>query len=396
MKFSRCIGGLVLLTAFLSGCQQESSPAISAQVPSVSYIKVATATHQIDAKMQARVVASQIAEVRPQVSGIVQERLFEEGSIVEEGQLLYQIDPATFQAAYNEAKANLNSAQASLETAKLKDDRYAKLIKVEGISQQDADDAHAAYLEAKANIEKYTAALETASINLEYTRVKAPISGHIGISSVTKGALVTAQQSSALATIQTLNPIYVDMTQRSSELLKLRQLINEKAVSQGSAAVRLTLEDGSEYDHEGRLKVQEVSVDASTGSVTLRAEFPNPDGLLLPGMFVRTQVNEAVNEGAIVVPQQGIHRAADGQAYAYVIDDSNRVEKRIVETSAAVENKWVITSGLSLNDRLLVEGSDKVRAGSEVTPILVEMNSSGAMVTVTEPQSDEPFSQGGV
>jgi len=396
MKFSRWIRGLVLLTVLLSGCQQESTPQVSAPAPSVSYVKVSTATHQIDAKMQARVVASQIAEVRPQVGGIIQERLFEEGSIVEQGQLLYQIDPATFQAAYNEAKANLNSAEASLETAKLKDDRYAKLIDIEGISQQEADDAHAAYLEAKASIEKYKAALETASINLEYTKVKAPISGHIGISSVTKGALVTAQQSSALATIQTLNPIYVDMTQRSTELLKLRKLMHEQAVKQGSTAVTLTLEDGSDFDHEGQLKVQEVQVDASTGSVTLRAEFPNPDGLLLPGMFVRTQVNEAINEGAILVPQQGIHRAADGQAYAYVIGDDNRVERRIVETSGAVENKWVIVSGLSVNDKLLVEGSDKVRPGSEVNPVQVEMNKDGAMVTVAGPESDVQSSQGGV
>jgi len=396
MKFSRWIGGLVLLTALLSGCQQESTPQVSAPAPSVSYVKVSTGTHQIDAKMQARVVASQIAEVRPQVGGIIQERLFEEGSIVEEGQLLYQIDPATFQAAYNEAKANLSSAEASLETAQLKNDRYAKLVKIEGVSQQEADDAYAAYLEAKADIEKYKAALETASINLEYTKVKAPISGHIGISSVTKGALVTAQQSTALATIQTLNPVYVDMTQRSTELLKLRKLMHEQAVRKGSTAVTLTLEDGSEYDHEGQLKAQEVSVDASTGSVTLRAEFPNPDGLLLPGMFVRSEVNEAVNEGAIVVPQQGIHRAADGQAYAYVIDDDNRVERRTVETSDAVENKWVIVSGLSVDDKLLVEGSDKVRPGSEVNPIQVEMNSNGAMVTVTEPESDESSSQGGV
>ena len=396
MKFSRCIGGLVLVTTLLSGCQQDNAPTRSVSVPSVSYIQVATATHQIDTKMQARVVASQIAEVRPQVSGIIQQRLFEEGSVVEQGQLLYQIDPATFQAAYNEAKANLNSAKASLKTAQLKDQRYTKLVKLNGISQQEADDAHATYLEAKANIDKYQAALETASINLEYTRVKAPISGHIGISSVTKGALVTAQQSSALATIRTLNPIYVDMTQRSSELLELRQLIREKAIKQGSTAVTLTLENGSEYEHEGQLKMQEVSVDTSTGSVTLRAEFPNPDGLLLPGMFVRTQVNEAVNESAIVVPQQGIYHAADGQAYAYVIDDNNRIERRIVQTSDAIENKWVITSGLSVNDKLLIEGSGKVRPGSEVKPVLVEMNNNGTIETIAQPATDTSSAQGGV
>ena len=178
--------------------------------------------------------------------------------------------------------------------------------------------------------------------------------------------------------------------------MELRQLIREKAIKQGSTAVTLTLENGSEYEHEGQLKMQEVSVDTSTGSVTLRAEFPNPDGLLLPGMFVRTQVNEAVNESAIVVPQQGIYHAADGQAYAYVIDDNNRIERRIVQTSDAVENKWVITSGLSVNDKLLIEGSGKVRPGSEVKPVLVEMNNNGTIETIAQPATDTSSAQEGV
>ncbi|WP_417227961.1 efflux RND transporter periplasmic adaptor subunit [Amphritea sp.] len=395
MKYSRYIGGLVLITALISGCQQETPAMRGPTVPAVSYITVTSSSHNIDTQMQARVVASQVAEVRPQVSGIIQQRQFEEGNLVEQGQLLYQIDPASYQSAYNEAKANLNSAKAALHTAKLKDQRYAKLIKLQGISQQDADDAHAAYLEAKANIEKYQAALETAAINLEHTKVKASISGHIGISSVTKGALVTAQQASALATIRTLDPIYVDMTKSSAELLKLRQLVREKDVTQGTTAVTLKLEDGSEYDHQGQLKMQEVSVDASTGTVTLRAEFPNPDGLLLPGMFVRTQVNEAVDENAILVPQQGIYHSADGTAYAYVISDDNHIEKRIVQTVNAVDNTWLIASGLAVNDKLLVEGSGKVRPGSEVKPIQVEMNSNGSMVTVVKPNTDTAAIQGG-
>ncbi|MDO6561791.1 efflux RND transporter periplasmic adaptor subunit [Amphritea sp. 1_MG-2023] len=395
MKYSNKIGGLVLITALLSGCLQDSQPTKSVSVPAVSYVSVTTASHNINTQMQARVVASQVAEVRPQVSGIIQQRQFQEGNLVEQGQLLYQIDPASYQAAYNEAKANLNSAKAALQTAKLKDQRYAKLIKLQGISQQDADDAHALYLEAKANIEKYQAALETAAIDLEHTKIRASISGHIGISSVTKGALVTSQQTSALATIRTLDPIYVDMTKSSTELLTLRQLIREKGVTQGTTTVTLTLENGSEYDHEGQLKMQEVAVDSATGAVTLRAEFPNPDGLLLPGMFVRTQVNEAVNENAIVVPQQGIYHAADGQAYAYVIDDNNRVERRIVQTSDAIDNKWVITSGLSANDKLLVEGSGKVRPGSEVQPIRVNIDGNGSMISVVEPSPDAASLQGG-
>jgi membrane fusion protein (multidrug efflux system) len=346
--------------------------------------------------MQGRVVASRSAEVRPQVGGIVLQRLFEEGSTVEQGQLLYQIDPATYQSAFNEAKANLNSAKASVETAKLKDQRYANLLKFEGVSQQEADDAHATYLEAKANIEKYQAALATASINLEFTKVTAPISGHIGISSVTVGALVTAGQSSALATIRTLDPIYVDMTKSSKDLLKLRKMMGENEITQGTADVSLTLEDGSEYGSVGHLKMQEVSVNSSTGSVTLRAEFPNPDGILLPGMFARTRVNEAVDKNAILVPQQGVYHGATGEAYAYVIGDNNLVEKRILETINAVDNKWLIASGLSVNDKLLVEGSNKLRPGSEVKPIEVQMDTNGFMVTLTEQTKDTSAMQGGV
>ncbi|WP_158972007.1 efflux RND transporter periplasmic adaptor subunit [Paraglaciecola sp. L3A3] len=396
MKSTIYIGGLIIAATIFSSCQQDTAPAPSKQTPAVSYIKVTTAEHNIDTKMQGRVVASLSAEIRPQVGGIIQTRLFKEGSTVKQGELLYQIDPATYQSAYNEAKANLNSAKASLATAKLKDERYANLLKFEGVSQQEADDAHATYLEAQADIEKYEAALATAAINLEFTKIKAPISGHIGISSITSGALVTAQQTSALATIRTLDPIYVDMKKSSKELLKLRKLINESGISQGNAQVTLTLEDGSQYSHKGQLTMQEVSVDASTGNVTLRAEFPNPDGILLPGMFVRTEVNEAINKNAILVPQQGIFRTATGEAFAYVINDNNLVERRVVQTLDAFENQWVIAAGLSVNDKLLVEGSGKIRPGSEVTPVQVEMNNKGIMVTVVDQNSNSASAQGGV
>ena len=393
MKSSIYIGGLLLAVTLLSGCQQERAPARTKPVPAVSYITVTTSVHNIDTKMQGRVVASLSAEVRPQVGGIIQTRSFVEGNTVEKGQLLYQIDPATYQSAYNEAKASLNSAKASLETAKLKDERYVNLLKFEGVSQQDADDAHATYLEAKADIEKYQAALATASINLEFTKVTAPISGHIGISTVTPGALVTAQQASALATIRTLDPIYVDMTKSSKELL---QLIGKNGVKQGTTAVSLTLEDGSEYNLKGQLKMQEVSVDASTGTVTLRAEFPNPDGVLLPGMFVRTKVNEAVDEHAILVPQQGVYHDATGEAYAYVINEDNKVERRSLKTINAVGNKWLLESGLAVDDKLLVEGSGKVSPGSEVKPVEVQMDTNGSMVTLSEQTKDTSVMQGGV
>jgi len=397
MKHSIAIGTLLVTASLLSACQQESNTTAKkvASVPAVSYINVKTQSHNIDTKMQGRVTASLVAQVRPQVSGIVQKRFFTEGNTVEKGQLLYQIDPATYQSAYNEAKANLNSAKALVDTAKLKHERYVKLLKFEGVSQQDADDAHAAYLEAKANIEKYQAALATAAINLEFTKVKAPISGHIGISNVTQGALLTAAQASELATIRTLDPIYVDMTKSSTELLKLRQLMREKGISQGTTAVSLTLADGTQYNHSGQLKMQEVSVDPSTGTVTLRAEFPNPDGLLLPGMFVRGQVNEAVDENAILVPQQGIYHSATGDAFAYVIDSENKVEKRTVHTISAVDNKWLIASGLSANDKLLIEGSSKIRPGGEVKPVQVEMDNNGSVVTIEQTDQDTATKQEG-
>jgi len=380
MKDSMRIGGLLLLASLLAACQQGNTPTNKAMVPDVSYISVTTNVHKINHEMPARVVASQVAEVRPQVSGIVHQRLFEEGSMVKKGQLLYQINPAPFQSVYNEAKANLNSAKASLETATLKDKRYANLLGQKGISQQDADDARAAYLEAQANIEKYQAALKTAAINLEFTKVKASISGHIGISNVTQGALVTAGQASPLATIHTLDPIYVDMKKSSAELLKLRTLLRSDNIKPGSTDVMLTLGDGSQYESLGQLKMQEVAVDTATGSITLRAEFSNPDNLLLPGMFVRTTVNEAIDGHAILVPQQGIYHNANGSAYAYIINDNNLIEKRSVETINAVDSDWLIASGLAVNDKLLVEGTVKVRPGSEVKPIEITLSTSSEPV----------------
>lgn len=375
MNASIRITGLVLAATLLTGCQEESAPVNAQPIPEVSYITITTTTHNIETQLQARVTASQVAEVRPQVSGIIQQRLFQEGSLVKKGQLLYQIDPATFQSAYNEAKANLNSAKASLETATLKDQRYANLLGQKGISQQDADDARAAYLEASANIEKYQAALETAAINLEFTKIKASISGHIGISKMTQGALVTAAQANPLATIHTLDPIYVDMRKSSTELLKLRQLLLDENIKQGPADVTLILEDGSIYEQKGQLKMQEALVDASTGSITIRAEFPNPNNVLLPGMFVRASTTEAVDERAILAPQQGIYHDAKGDAYAYLINTNNRIEKRAIKTINAVGNNWLIASGLSAGEKLLVEGTIKVRPGDEVTPIEIDMGS---------------------
>ncbi|MBU2979602.1 efflux RND transporter periplasmic adaptor subunit [Alteromonas sp. C1M14] len=384
MKYFRFIGGLLALCFLLSGCEQSETASPAGNAPTVSYITVTPTVYTMEAKMQGRVVASREAQVRPQVTGIVKERLFDEGDSVTQGQVLYQLDPTTYASAYNEAKADVASAKASVETARLKDERYASLLAIDGVSQQDADDAHADYLEAAADIAKYEAALETAKINLEFTKIKAPISGRIGISTVTEGALVTAEQDTALATIRQLDPIYVDMTKSSKALLQLRKLLGSKNISQGTATVSLELEDGSDYQYEGQMKMQEVSVNSSTGAVTLRAQFSNPQGLLLPGMFVRGTVNEAVDENAILVPQQGIYHSANGDAFAYVINDANTIEKRVVKTLEAVGNKWLIGSGLSTQDKLLVEGSIKIRPDSQVEPVEVTMDASGEMVVISE------------
>lgn len=383
MKCFRFIGGLMVLSFLLSGCGQSQQAPPTEIVPTVSYVTVTPSVHTIESKLQGRVVAFREAEVRPQVTGIVKKRLFNEGDDVTQGQVLYQLDPTTYASAYNEAKADLASAKASVETARLKDERYASLLDIEGVSQQDADDAHADYLEAVAAIAKYEAALETAKINLAFTEVKAPISGRIGISSITEGALVTAEQDTALATIRQLDPIYVDMTKTSKARLQLLQMLSTDSMKEGTTTVSLDLEDGSDYQYPGQMKMQEVSVDPSTGAVTLRAQFPNPDGMLLPGMFVRTSVGEAVDQNAILVPQQGIYHSSNGDAYAYVINDDNTVEKRVVTTISAEGNQWLIASGLAANDKLLVEGSTKVAPGSKVNAVEVAMEASGEMVMVS-------------
>ena len=320
-------------------------------------------------ELPGRTKATVISEIRPQVGGIIQARFFEEGSIVKKDAVLYQIDPASYQAAFDEAKAALKNAEATLESSRLKSERYADLVKLEGVSKQDAEDVKATYLQAVASVDEKNAALQSARINLEYTKIKAPISGRIGTSSVSVGALVSASQTTALATIRTLDPIYVDLTQSSTQLLKLRALLAQQGIKKGSTKLALNLEDGSRYAHEGTLQFQEIAVDESTGSVTLRATFPNPDGILLPGMYVRALMDEAVNEKALLVPQQGIQRDPKGNATAFIVTSENKVETRIVVTDRAMGDKWLVSSGLNAGDRVVVEGTNKVRTGSSVTVV---------------------------
>ena len=341
----------------------------------------------LQSELPGRTVAFLVSDVRPQVSGIVKRRLFEEGAEVKAGQVLYQIDPASYQAAYDLAKADLANAQATSASSTLRDQRYADLMKIQGVSQQDADDAHATLLQSIASVAQKTAALESARINLGYTQVRAPISGRIGKSSVTAGALVTANQETALATIRALDPIYVDLTQSSTQVLQLRKLLGMEGIKTGSRTVRLKLEDGTDYSELGTLKFQEVSVDPATGSVTLRAQFPNPRDVLLPGMYVRAVLDQATNESALLVPQQGVSHDAKGAGIAFVVGKDDKVEERTVVTGRAVGNDWLVTSGLKAGDRLIVEGLNKVHAGDQVRSVEVQGVGAGTPAVGSAPTS---------
>jgi membrane fusion protein (multidrug efflux system) len=340
--------------------------------PEVGVVTLALQPVTLTTTLPGRTSPYAISDVRPQVSGIVKDRLFQEGSNVRAGQVLYQIDPATYRAAFDQAKAQLASAQANLATAKVKAERYADLVKINGVSKQDADDANAAYLQAAAAVQQNQAALQTARINLDYTRVKAPIGGRIGKSVYTKGALVSAGQAEALTTVQTLDPIYVDITQSSAELLRLRQQLSSGALTASgpsSTLVSLKLEDGSDYPLKGRLEFADVTVDQTTGAVTLRAIFPNPRGVLLPGMYVRAVVAQGDRPSALLVPQQGVTRGPTGEATATIVDQKNKAQVRVVQTTGVVGDKWLVSSGLQPGDRVIVEGLQRVRPGVSVRAV---------------------------
>lgn len=348
------------------GCSGQSKPVKSAMPVEVGTYTLSAQNVTLTRELPGRTKATLSSEIRPQVGGIIQARLFEEGAVVKKDAVLYQIDPSAYQAAFDEANAALKNAEATLESARLKSERYADLVKIDGVSKQDMEDAKAAYLQAIASIDGKKAALQTSRINLEYTKIKAPISGRIGTSSDTVGALVTAGQTTALATIRVLDPIFVDLAQSSTQLLKLRALLAQKGVTHGSTKLSLKLEDGTVYQHSGNLQFQEIAVDESTGSVTLRATFPNPDGVLLPGMYVRAIIDEAIDANAVLVPQQGVQRDPKGNATALIVTAENKVEKRVLTTDRVIGDTWLVNSGLNAGDRVIVEGSGKVRAGDSV------------------------------
>lgn len=364
--------GLSLLLAACDG-QNAGAPAGAGAEQEVGVVTLRGQSVTLSSELTGRVNATMTSDVRPQVDGIIKQRLFTEGAEVKAGQVLYQIDPASYQASYDQAAAQLKNAQATVQSTRLKSQRYAALVKENGVSQQDADDAKAAYLAAVASVAQYQAALETARINLAYTQVRAPIAGRIGISSVTPGALVTASQTDALATIRALDPIYVDLTQSSAQLLKLRR--QQAALQRGAVTpVAIKLEDGTPYAHAGKLELTEVAVDEATGSVTLRAVFPNPEHELLPGMYVHATVDNGVDPKAILAPQQGITRNAKGEATALVVGEQNKVAQRTVSAERVVGSNWLIGSGLNEGDRLIVEGTSKITIGAAVKPVEVSVD----------------------
>jgi len=371
----------------LAGCGKNQAGGPQRPATEVGFITVQPQPLVLQSELAGRTTPYLVSDVRPQVSGIIKFRRFEEGSSVKAGQVLYEIDPAPYEAAVAQAKAGLASAKASVEATRLKAQRYDELLAIEGVAQQEADDARMAYQQAIAQVAQMEASLTSAQINLDYTKVRAPISGRIGKSTVTPGALVTANQETSLATIRTLDPIYVDMTQSSTDMLKLRRLIGEADMKSGQAKVRLRLEDGSQYKQAGTIKFHEVAVDESTGSVTLRAEFPNPEGVLLPGMYVRAQLDQAVATSAILAPQQGVTRDVKGNATALVLTADNKVEQRTLVAERAIGDRWLISNGLAEGDRLIVEGTGKVRPGETVNPVDVGSGTKAAAAEAASPSS---------
>ncbi len=365
---ARTAGTMVLFcaTVLVAGCSRSTAEAPHKQVAEVGVFTVTPQALRLSTELPGRTAAYQVAEVRPQVGGLIQKRLFVEGADVQAGSALYQIDAASYQAAYNSAKAALAKARANLLTSGPKVARFKELVSMEGVSGQEYDDAVAAHEQAKAEVEAAVAALESASINLKYTQVTAPISGRISRSSVTPGALVTASQAAALTTVQQLDPIYVDVTQSSEDMLRLKRELDNGSLKKtgGQARVTLLLADGSTYAEAGKLQFSDVSVDTGTGNVTLRALFPNPKHDLLPGMFVRAVVESGIDEQAIVVPQQGVTRNPKGQATALVLNQDGKVEQRILVTGATLGDKWLVKSGLAAGDRVIVEGVQKVKPGA--------------------------------
>lgn len=367
-RFSLLPSFILISAALLVGCDDQVDKQAQTTEPQVTVHVVTTAPLAVTTELPGRTSAFRIAEVRPQVSGIVLKRNFTEGSDVEAGQSLYQIDPATWQAEYNSAKGELAKSVAAAAIAHLTVKRYVPLVGTKYISQQEYDQAVAEARQADATVIAAQAAVESARINLAYTKVTSPIGGRIGKSSVTEGALVTNGQATALATVQQLDPIYVDVTQSSSDFMHLKQSIEQGSLHKdnSSSNVQLVMENGTAYPLKGTLQFSDVTVDESTGSITLRAVFPNPQHTLLPGMFVRARIDEGIQPNAILIPQQGITRTPRGDATVLVVNNQSQVEPRSVIASQAIGDKWLISEGLQPGDQVIVSGIQKAHPGVKV------------------------------
>lgn len=377
---------LLAVPLLLVGCQRENAARPTPPPAAVTAVTLEPETVRLTRELPGRSAPFLVAEVRPQVTGIVQKRFFEEGGKVEAGQPLYQLDDSTYRADYERAKATLARARATVELARVNARRAAELTEVDAVSRQENENAIAALAQAEADVGVAEAMLKSAEVELGYATIRSPIAGRIGRSSVTQGALVTANQSAPLATVQQLDPIYVDVTQSSRELLDLRRDFAAGTLQRSEEpAVTIMLEDGTQYQHEGRLEFAEVSVDPTTGRYALRVVVPNPDEVLLPGMFVRTIVNAGVRENAILVPQQGIARDPRGNTTAMIVNAENKVEVRPVQVSRTVGDKWLIESGLAPGDRVIVEGLQKIRPGIPVQITATALAERAAAPTMAAP-----------
>lgn len=360
---------VAILLLPLAACSGDDAAKRKPPTPEVGYVVLKPSSVEDVTELTGRVVAYQISEVRPQVAGLVQRRLFTEGSLVRAGQTLYQIDPRTYSAAAAEARANLASALASEEAARIRADRYRPLAEAEAVSRQEYTDALASARQASAGVQQQRARLASASISLGFTRVPAPISGRIGRTLVSEGALVTANQAEPLAVIQQLDPVYVDVQQSSAALLRLRRELAQGGSLPANAEMRLTLEDGSVYPVAGRIGFSETIVDPATGNVTLRATFRNPQGILLPGMFVRARFTQAINRSIFLVPQQAVSRDPNGAARVMLVDKAGKVAIRKIEAERTQGADWVVTGGLKEGERLIVQGTQRAKPGQKVKAV---------------------------
>jgi membrane fusion protein (multidrug efflux system) len=361
-------GGLLALLPLLAACSGGDAGR-QRPAPEVGYFVAQPSTVPLSVTLGGRVVAHETSEVRPQVTGLIQRRLFTEGAFVRAGQPLYQIDPSLYRAAVNQAEANLASARASADAAVAKAERYKPLAELEAVSKQEYTDAAAQARVARAAVAQNAAALDTARINLRHATVPAPITGRIGRSLFTVGALVSANQADPLAVIQKLDPVYVDMQQSASDLTALRQALRRGDLAPGSTTVHLKLEDGTDYGFVGRVQFSEISVDQNTGTVTLRASFPNPQGLLLPGTFVRAEFDQAVQPNAFLIPQPALQRDFDGSAFVYVVGPGDKAARRKVTAERTYGTSWIVTSGLKAGDKVITQGLANLKQGDKVRPV---------------------------